>query len=188
MRIVSHHYATLEAALAAEMPPMSSVVIGSSVSPTGRYAAALRLVPSAGGYLADELYERDDSGWTSTEAGVAAASRGQAWWTSRREGPPTATSACSATKRKRRPEALRCESSTRASTPSQLYTGTSCSSRGTRSSRQIRESSSSSLTRGPKEARLGGHSRTLAHARAADSQASCSMPSGSCTQGCWRVS
>jgi hypothetical protein len=69
VRIVSHHYATLEEALAAEMPPMSSVVIGSSVSPTGRYAAALRLVPSAGGYLADELYERDESGWTSYGGG-----------------------------------------------------------------------------------------------------------------------
>ena len=69
MRIVSHHYATLEEALAAEMPPMSSVVIGSSLSPTGKYAAALRLVPSAGGYLADELYECDESGWTSYGGG-----------------------------------------------------------------------------------------------------------------------
>ena len=188
MRIVSHRYATLEAALAAEMPPMSSVVIGSSVSPTGRYAAALRLVPSAGGYLADELYERDDSGWTSYGGG----SGGGISWSSLvdvstgrasdgnlgvlrygEEAPPGAT-------------AVRIEYEGEHTV--QLYTDTSCSSRGTRSSRQIRESSSSSLTRGPKEARLGGHSRTLAHARAADSQASCSMPSGSCTQGCWRVS
>ena len=69
MRIVSHRYATLEEALAAEMPPMSSVVIGASLSPTGKYAAALLLVPSAGGYLADELYERDESGWASRGGG-----------------------------------------------------------------------------------------------------------------------
>jgi hypothetical protein len=69
LRIVSHRYATLEEALAAEMAPMSSVLIGSSLSPTGRYGAALLLIPSAGGYLADELYERDESGWVSYGGG-----------------------------------------------------------------------------------------------------------------------
>jgi hypothetical protein len=166
VRIVSHHYATLEEALAAEMPPMSSVVIGSSVSPTGRYAAALPLVPSASGYLAVELYERDESGWTSYGGGSGG---GISWSSLVDVSTGRASDGNLGVLRygeERRPEPLRCESSMRASTPSRLYTGTSCSSRGTRSSRQIRESSSSSPTRGPKEARLGGHSGTLAHKRA----------------------
>jgi hypothetical protein len=60
---MSHHYATLDEALEAEMPAVASVVVGVSVSPSGNYAAALRLVPSAG-YLGDELYVRGEQGWT----------------------------------------------------------------------------------------------------------------------------
>jgi hypothetical protein len=58
----------LDEAVAAEMAPMASVVIGISVSPSGNYAAALRLVPSAS-YLTDELYARDEQGWTSYGGG-----------------------------------------------------------------------------------------------------------------------
>jgi hypothetical protein len=65
---VNNHYATLEKALAAEMPPMASVVIGVSVSPSGNYAAVMRLIPSAS-YLADELYARNEHGWTSYGGG-----------------------------------------------------------------------------------------------------------------------
>lgn len=68
VRVVSAHHATLEEALEAEMPPMASVVIGVSVSPSGNYAAAMRLIPSAS-YLADELYARDEQGWTSYGGG-----------------------------------------------------------------------------------------------------------------------
>jgi hypothetical protein len=64
---MSHHYTTLDEALEAEIPAMASVVVGVSVSPSGNFAAALRLVPSAGylgDYLGDELYVRHEQGWT----------------------------------------------------------------------------------------------------------------------------
>jgi len=66
---------------------MASVIIGVSISPSRRYAAALRLVPSAH-YLADELYEREREGWTSYGGG----SGGGISWTNIVDRPTGAAS------------------------------------------------------------------------------------------------
>jgi hypothetical protein len=58
----------LDDAIRAGAPP-GSVIVGKSVSPDGRHAAALVLLPSAGGYLMDELFFLTDDGWESYGGG-----------------------------------------------------------------------------------------------------------------------
>ena len=68
--------AALEAAVLARRPP-GAVVGGSAISPDGRYAATLTIIPSASSYPIDDLFERTDDGWTDAGGGSAGVS-----WTS----------------------------------------------------------------------------------------------------------
>lgn len=68
--------AALEAAVLAHAPP-GAVVGGSAISPDGRYAATLTILPSASGHPMDNLFERTDDGWTDAGGGSAGVS-----WTS----------------------------------------------------------------------------------------------------------
>jgi hypothetical protein len=57
-----------EEAVLAQAPP-GAVVVGSSISPDGRYGVALTILPSASDYPMDDLFERVDDDWTDFSGG-----------------------------------------------------------------------------------------------------------------------
>ena len=51
--------------------PRGAVVVGTSISPDGRYGAALTLLPTAGDYLMDDLFIRVGDTWETYGGGNA---------------------------------------------------------------------------------------------------------------------
>jgi hypothetical protein len=66
--IVTTDLAALERAVLAQAPP-SAVVVGASVSPDGKYGAALTPLPTASDYLMDDVLVRSRDGWESYTGG-----------------------------------------------------------------------------------------------------------------------
>jgi hypothetical protein len=60
--------AAFEDAVIAQAPP-GAVVVGASISPDGKYGAALTLLPSASDYPMDDLFERVGDQWMEAGGG-----------------------------------------------------------------------------------------------------------------------
>ena len=78
--MASHDLAAFESAVLAQAPP-AAVVVGLSLSPDGKYGAALTFLPSAN-YLMDDLFIRDADRWQLFGGG----SGGGISWSSLGEG------------------------------------------------------------------------------------------------------
>jgi hypothetical protein len=59
---------TFERAVLAQAPPRG-VLAGASLSPDGKYGAALTVLPTAGGYLMDDVLVRTSAGWENYTGG-----------------------------------------------------------------------------------------------------------------------
>lgn len=59
---------TFERAVLAQAPPRA-VLAGASLSPDGKYGAALTVLPTAGGYLMDDVLVRTSAGWENYTGG-----------------------------------------------------------------------------------------------------------------------
>jgi hypothetical protein len=70
-----------EEAVLQQSPP-GAVVVGSSISPDGKQAVALTILPSATDYPMDDIFERVGEGWV----GIAGGSGGGIAWTSVSDG------------------------------------------------------------------------------------------------------
>jgi hypothetical protein len=76
-RPMNDERAAFEDAVLARAPP-GSVVVGSAISPDGRWGVALTILPSASGYPMDDLFERINGRWIDAGGGSA----GGVGWTS----------------------------------------------------------------------------------------------------------
>jgi hypothetical protein len=72
---MSDDLSQFEEAVLAQAPPGSKVV-GSAISPDGRFGAALTILPSATGYAMDDLFEHVDGRWIGSVGGSGG---GVAW-------------------------------------------------------------------------------------------------------------
>jgi hypothetical protein len=66
-----------EEAVLAQAPP-GAVVVGSAISPDGKYAVALTILPTATNYPMDDIFERIGKRWV----GLSGGSGGGVGWTS----------------------------------------------------------------------------------------------------------
>ena len=80
-----------------ELGPRPLVVLGSSLSPDGRFGAALTLLPTANDYVMNDVYERTGDGWKDYGGGngdiqwLVLAEDGRGVLTFGGEAPPEAT-------------------------------------------------------------------------------------------------
>jgi hypothetical protein len=65
---VENDLPTFERAVLAQAPP-GAVLAGASLSPDGKYGAALAVLPTAGGYLMDDVLVRTSDGWENYTGG-----------------------------------------------------------------------------------------------------------------------
>jgi hypothetical protein len=65
---MTNELAAFEETVLAQAPP-GAVVVGASISPDGKYGAALTLLPSASDYPMDDLFERVGDRWMDAGGG-----------------------------------------------------------------------------------------------------------------------
>jgi hypothetical protein len=77
---VGNDLGAFERAVLAQAPP-GAVLAGASLSPDGKYGAALTVLPTASGYLMDDVLVLTDDGWENSTGG----SGGGVSWTTLHE-------------------------------------------------------------------------------------------------------